>query len=334
MNTTSELRSLGRTDRLVSRVGLGLAALGRPGYINIGHGQDLGADRRRETMELGAHAVLDAAFASGVRYFDAARSYGLAEEFLASWLVRRGVSHDEVTIGSKWGYTYTAGWRIDAPTHEVKAHTLAVFERQLRESRAILGRHLALYQIHSATQESAVLEDSAVIDALAFARGSGLRIGLTVSGPKQAEAIWQALDIRRDGSLVFDTVQATWNLLERSAEQALRAAHEAGLGVIVKEVLANGRLTSRAGDSDSSNTRLLGEEAERLRTTEDALAIAAALAEPWVDVVLSGATTVAQLQSNLRARELVVPPSATDRLRTMITDPSDYWRTRSQLPWN
>ena len=117
-----------------------------------------------------------------------------------------------------------------------------------------------LYQIHSATLESGVLDDAAVIDALARARASGLRIGLTVSGPQQAETIWRALDVRRDGVRVFDTVQATWNLLERAAEQALRAAHDAGLGVIVKEALANGRLASRGGagylePKDSSRKR-------------------------------------------------------------------------------
>ena len=41
-------------------------------------------------MEARGHAVLDEAWAAGVRYFDAARSYGRAEEFLARWLARGG----------------------------------------------------------------------------------------------------------------------------------------------------------------------------------------------------------------------------------------------------
>ena len=77
---------------LVSGIGLGLAALGRPGYITVGHAADLGADRSRDAMERGAHRVLDAAYANGVRYFDAARSYGLAESFLASWLTSRQIA--------------------------------------------------------------------------------------------------------------------------------------------------------------------------------------------------------------------------------------------------
>ena len=42
---------------------------------------------------------------------------------------------------------------------------------------------------------------------------------------------------------LFDAVQATWNLLEPSATDALTRAHAAGLTVIVKEAVANGRLT-------------------------------------------------------------------------------------------
>ncbi len=65
---------------------MGLAALGRPAYINLGHAEDLQHHYDRDEMERGAHAVLDAAWAAGMRYFDAARSYGLAEAFLGSWL--------------------------------------------------------------------------------------------------------------------------------------------------------------------------------------------------------------------------------------------------------
>src|SRR5262245_22088215 len=109
MTAGSWTRTLGRTELPVTAIGLGLAALGRPGYLNLGHGDDLGSDRSVDALERRAHAVLDAAHDAGVRYFDAARSYGRAEDFLASWLRRRGLAPGEVTVGSKWGYTYTAG---------------------------------------------------------------------------------------------------------------------------------------------------------------------------------------------------------------------------------
>ena len=80
-------------------------------------------------MEHNAHKVLDAAIDGGVRYFDAARSYGKAEAFLATWLERRGLSAEDVTVGSKWGYTYTAGWRVDADPAEVKDLSAATLRR-------------------------------------------------------------------------------------------------------------------------------------------------------------------------------------------------------------
>ena len=70
----------------MSSLGLGLAALGRPGYLNLGHGEDLGADRSVAALRARAHLVLDAAYAHGVRHFDVARSYGRGEEFLGEWL--------------------------------------------------------------------------------------------------------------------------------------------------------------------------------------------------------------------------------------------------------
>jgi aryl-alcohol dehydrogenase-like predicted oxidoreductase len=318
-----EQRALGRSGLPISPIGLGLAALGRPGYINLGHGEDLRGQIDVAAMERNAHGVLDAAFDGGVRYFDAARSYGRAEAFLASWLELRGLGPGEVTVGSKWGYTYTAGWRVDADPPEVKDLSAATLRRQLAESRALLGPHLRLYQIHSATLESGVLEDREVLDELERLRRNGLAIGVSVTGDRQAETIRRALEVE-----VFDTVQATWNLLERSAGAALAEAHDAGLGVIVKEVLANGRLTARGGDS------LLAQIAAERGTNPDALAFAAALAQPWADVVLSGATTVEQLRSNLAALDVGYDEELDRRLAPLVEEPGQYWSTRAALPWN
>jgi aryl-alcohol dehydrogenase-like predicted oxidoreductase len=76
-----DLRPLGSTPHRVSLIGLGLAALGRPGYINLGHAEDLERSYDVGVMQRRAHDLLSAAYAQGVRYFDAARSYGEAEAF-------------------------------------------------------------------------------------------------------------------------------------------------------------------------------------------------------------------------------------------------------------
>jgi aryl-alcohol dehydrogenase-like predicted oxidoreductase len=333
--TTMQRRPLGKSGLQVTPVGLGLAALGRPGYINLGHADDLNETYEVAAMETHAHRVLDAAWEAGVRYFDAARSYGRAEQFLASWLAARDTDPEAVTVGSKWGYTYTAGWEVDADVHEVKEHTLPVLQRQIGESRALLGAHLDLYQIHSATLDSGVLDNQAVLDELARLRAGGMRIGLSLSGTGQPETLWRALEVQVDGVPLFDAVQATWNLLERSAGPALAAAHEAGLGVIVKEALANGRLTPRNDMADfAPKMDALKEAARDYQTTVDALALAAVLAEPWAGVVLSGAATVEHLQANVGALAVRWDDTLAQRLAGLVEEPEVYWEIRSGLAWN
>jgi aryl-alcohol dehydrogenase-like predicted oxidoreductase len=324
------VRRLGSTGLEVTPLGLGLAALGRPAYIDLGRAADLGADRGVEALERRCHHVLDAASAAGVRYLDAARSYGRAEEFLASWLRDRRPAPEALTVGSKWGYVYVGGWRMDAEVHEVKDHSLANLRRQLAESRALLGPQLDLYQIHSATLESGVLEDRAVLAELAGLRAEGLAVGLSVSGPRQAEAVRRALDVEVDGAGVFDVVQATWNLLEPSAGPALAEAKGRGRGVIVKEALANGRLSPHG---EGPPLAMLGRLAARHGVGVDAVALAAALANPWADVVLSGAVSAGQLAGNLAAARLSLADDELEELRTLAEPAEAYWAARGRLRW-
>jgi aryl-alcohol dehydrogenase-like predicted oxidoreductase len=320
-----ERRPLGRTGPRVTPIGLGLAAVGRPGYIDLGREEDLGADRSVGTMERRAHELLDAAYELGTLYVDAARSYGRAEEFLASWLRSRGSAAD-VVVGSKWGYTYVGGWRVDAPVHEVKDHSLAAFRRQLAKTRALLGERLALYQIHSATFETGVLEDRALLDALARVRDEGVVVGLTTSGADQAAVVRAALGIEVGGRRLFGSVQSTWNALERSVAPALAEAHEAGLGVIVKEAMANGRLV-REG------SRPLVAVAERHAAGVDAVALALVLAQPWCDVVLSGAVTTDQVAANVLALDIELTEEDVAELDALVEPSETYWAERSALPW-
>jgi aryl-alcohol dehydrogenase-like predicted oxidoreductase len=324
-----EERSLGVTGLRVSRIGLGLAAVGRPAYITLGRDKDLAGDRSVEALRRRSHELLDAAIAAGVRYVDVARSYGRAEEFLGSWLDARPPDAIIPTIGSKWGYMYVGDWRLDAEVHEVKDHSLAAFRRQLAETRAILGDRLSLYQVHSATLESGILEDQAVLGALAELSAEGVAVGLTVSGPRQADVVRRALEIRLDGRNPFASVQATWNVLERSVEPALVEAHDAGWGVIVKEALANGRLAR-----PETCPPAVGAIAARHATQPDAVAIAAAIERPWADVVLSGAATVGELESNLMAPVVKLSPDELQELANLVEPAEDYWAARSRLVWS
>ncbi|MEU8651094.1 aldo/keto reductase [Streptomyces sp. NPDC048737] len=308
-------------------IGLGLAAVGRPGYINLGRDRDLGDDRGVETLRARTHELLDAAYAQGVRYVDAARSYGRSEEFLADWLTARP-EVDDVVVGSKWGYTYTAGWSTDAELHEVKDHTLATYERQRAETARLLGDRLDLYQIHSVTPDSPALTDKELHARLAEAAAGGLTVGFSTSGPAQADAVRAALAVEVDGTPLFRTVQSTYNVLETSAGPALAEAHDAGLTVIVKEGMANGRL---AGPHAPDALRAVAEETG---LGCDAVALAVILRQPWAGVVLSGAATLTQLSSNLHAAVVDIDEDRLTRLAALAEEPAAYWERRGRLPWH
>ena len=314
---------LGPGGPVVSRIGLGLAALGRPAYITSNRAADL-PDRSVAGMRARSVEMMDAAYDAGIRYFDAARSYGRAEEFLGGWLAEPG--HADAVAGSKWGYRYTGGWRLDAAQQEVKEHSLAMFTAQLEQTRALLGGRLALYQVHSLTLDSGVLDDRALLAALARLRAEGVLVGLTTSGPEQAATLRRALRVTVGGRPLFATAQVTWNLLETSVAPAAAEAAAAGQAILIKEALANGRLT--AGNDRAGLPAPLADLAAARRTSADAIALGAALANPWASVVLSGAVTREQLRSNLTALTIGELPELD------LAEPAGrYWAERAARPW-
>lgn len=310
-----------------AHIGFGLAAVGRPAYLTTGRAGDLPEGRGVEDMRARTHELLDAAYAQGVRYFDAARSYGRAEEFLADWLRQRPDARDAV-VGSKWGYAYVGDWRADAEVHEVKDHGPDAFDRQREESAQLLGDRLDLYQIHSVTPDSPALTDAGLHARLAALAADGVTVGFSTSGPEQAAAVRAAMEITVDGERLFHTVQSTYNVLEPAVGEALAEAHDAGLTVIVKEGLANGRLAG--ADAPAELLALAAETGAE----PDAVALAAVLRQPWAGVVLSGAATTAQLHSNLAAAAVDLDPAQCDRLAALAEPAADYWQRRAATPWS
>jgi aryl-alcohol dehydrogenase-like predicted oxidoreductase len=308
-----------------ARLGLGLAAIGRPAYLTLGRDVDLPGDRPPTVLQARTAELLDAATALGIDYVDTARSYGRAEQFLSSWLRSAAAAP---FVASKWGYRYTADWRADATVHEVKDHGAVAFEQQLAETTDLLGPWLRLYQVHSLTADSPLWADRRVQQRLARLRADGIEVGFSTSGPAQADAVRRGLELTVDGAPLFTSVQTTWNLLEPSAAPALAEAHATGARVVVKEALANGRLTDRGS---WAGTPLAAAARER-EVGVDTVALACALTQPWCDVVLSGAVTVPQLQSNAAARELVADLPPVDGMEP--EDPTAYWSARSRLGWD
>ncbi|MFG1922497.1 aldo/keto reductase [Cryptosporangium sp. NPDC048952] len=309
------MRSIGKG------LGIGLAAVGRPAYINGERSRDLGLDRSVDALRRRTADVLDAAYAGGIRYVDTARSYGRAEEFLADWLASRPDVTD-VQVASKWGYTYVGEWRLERDVHEVKDHSPAAYVRQFAETRSVLGDRLDVYQIHSLVPSSPALDSPELLAALGELRDSGVLVGFSTSGPSQADVVRRALDVTVGGVPLFGVVQSTWNLLEPSVGPALAEAADAGVDVVIKESLANGRLTPAEASGPVCAV------AEELGAPVDELAMAVALAQPWVSRVLTGAVTPAQIARNLRAAGLSVAADI-----SFPEEPGSYWATRSRRPW-
>ncbi|MFD9962539.1 aldo/keto reductase [Amycolatopsis sp. NPDC058986] len=309
----------------MNHIAVGLAALGRPAYINLGREGALPENRSVAAMKAATYAVLDDAYAAGVRWIDVARSYGRSEEFLAGWLAERGP--DDVTVSSKWGYRYVGEWRLDAEVHEVKEHTEPRFREQWAETRSLLGNRVALYQVHSLTVDSPLFTDTRLIGALAELSASGVEVGFSTSGPAQADAIRKAFALEADGYPVFAAVQSTWNVLETSAGPALAEAHRAGKRVLAKETLANGRLAVEPPDA-------LAKIAAEREVGADAVAVAAVLAQDWLDVAVLGPASPAQLAANLSATVLEFTAAEKAELDGLAENPAAYWRHRSHLGWD
>ena len=315
--------------KLNKKLGLGLAALGRPGYINLGHHQNIGPNKSKEAMYFQTEKVLNFAYQSGIQYFDVARVYGASEEFLSKWIRKQNQFNGYV--GSKWGYEYLADWKIDTDVHERKDHSAAFLKQQWVETRLNLGKNIDLYQIHSVTPESNVLNDRSVLNELQNIKKSGIEIGISTSGPSQAETIKKLLEINKVENL-FTFIQCTINILEQSCQQILIEASESKINIIAKEVFANGRLSAANKEFHQKEILILKNLALDLNLSLEELSLIWAYQQKYINIVLTGAATVEQLQSNIDAiskKDLTLP-----NLLELGTSKESYWQSRKSLKWN
>lgn len=315
--------------KLDNKIGLGLAALGRPGYINIGHDNDLGSDKSKTSMRDYCHQVLDFAYSNGVRYFDTARVYGDAEEFLSSWI--RKQSQFNGFVGSKWGYEYLANWEVNADKHERKDHSATFLKQQWVETRMNLGKNIDLYHIHSVTPDSAVLDDSMVIKELESIKKNGLEIGISTSGPEQKKTIEKLLKINEKLKL-FSFLQSTVNIFEQSCIPILKEAHNQKINIIAKEVFSNGLLTNANKDYHQDQLHNLQNIAKAIDLTLEQISFLWVYQLPFIKIILTGASTISQLQENFNClKKLNTTIPNLDNLNLSV---EDYWSTRKSLSWN
>lgn len=313
------------------KLGLGTAALGRPQYINIRlescNNSDL-VEFKKQSFQ-----VLEDAYTSGIRYFDTAPGYGLAEELVLEWLQTK--DDTSIQVATKWGYTYTANFNPNATIHEVKEHSLAKLKEQWNFSKQLLP-YLKVYQIHSATLETGVLENLKVLEYLAFLKKEyNLKIGITTSGTNQVEVIQKALTITIDGDQLFDVFQVTYNFLDQSLLQISDKLIRKNTSIVIKEALANGRVFSNENYPNYTNMYLFLEKlATKYNVNVDAIALKYCIQTIPEAIILSGASNSKQLKENLTINLFSLSNDEIEKLNCFKVSPDFYWKERKQLQWN
>lgn len=313
-----------------ARIGLGTAAIGRPVYMNI-RSENVRTSFDLNSFKKEGYSILEFAYEQGIRHFDTAPNYGMAEDLLIDWLHEK--KYDDVNISSKWGYTYTADFNPNASSHEVKEHSISKLNQQWEKTSKLLP-FLKTYQIHSASLETGVLDNKIVLNRLASLKYEfGIKIGLTSTGANQNEIIEKALQIEIENQQLFDSFQVTFNLFDQSVLKQLDQLK--GKELIVKEALANGRVFPNLHYSNyTANYKFLKELSLKYSVGVDAIALRFCIDTIPTGLILSGASTKQQIQENLKANLFQLENNEIDHFFELRVKPEDFWDERKLLAWN
>lgn len=315
----------------LSYIGLGTAATGRPQYINIR--PKAKQYQSLEAFKQEGKSLLELAYNLGIRYFDTAPGYGMAEKLMIDWLSQKKLQLPEVA--SKWGYIYTANFDPNAKVHELKEHSIEKLNEQWQVSKALLPA-LKYYQIHSATFETQVLNNTLVINRLATLKEEyGLMMGLTTTGGNQVEVFKEARKIIRNGKPLFDLFQITYNVFDQSLASVLEEINDTNIKIVVKEALANGRVFPNHQFKHYQGIyTLLINLANKYNVGVDAIALRFCIDSLPIFKVLSGASSPKQLKENLKTINFVLESEDIELLKSLSIDPKCYWQERKKLIWN
>ena len=313
------------------KIGFGTAAIGRPQYINIK--QNSNAEISLEAFRANGKRMIDSAYLQGIRYFDTAPGYGLAEDLLIDWI--KDKDDESIEIATKWGYTYTANFDQNATQHEVKEHSLKKLNEQWNQSKR-LSPFLSTYQIHSATLDTGVLDNDEVLHRLLELKNEhGILIGLTTTSSNQLEVLKKALDVEVEGTQIFEVFQVTYNIFDQSLANMSEQLSNQNKRIVIKEALANGRIFPNENFPNYSKAhKKLIELSEKYETGIDAIALRFCMDSISVFKVLSGATNIQHLTDNLQVSNFELEKNDISVLKELLIDPEQYWSERKKLTWN
>ena len=295
-----------------------------------------------------SHAICDAAWDAGIDFFDAAELYpvppnaetfGVTEEIFGRWLKTK--PREAVIVATK----------VTGPGHgwftpPVRYGRTALDRHQIikacDESLQRLGtEYIDLYQTHWPDHGMPYEE---VLGALSDLRDAG-KVRVIGSSNETSwgvmKSLWAA-DVH--GVDRYETVQNNFSLINRRCESELaQVLRQEKLSLLPYSPLGGGVLTGKYNDDRPAGarfsdylstggerqkrmaqrfvnersietTRRLGEIAESIGTTVTALSLAWSRQHDFVASTIVGATSVAQLDESLAAKDLMLDQETLDRI--------------------
>ncbi|GIE36175.1 glyceraldehyde 3-phosphate reductase [Actinoplanes italicus] len=282
--------------------------------ISLGLWHNFGDDKPLETQR----AILRRAFDLGITHFDLANNYGppygSAEENFGRVLATDFRRHrDEMVISTKAGYDMWPGPYGDWGSRK---YLTASLDQSLKRMGV---DYVDIFYSHRADPETPLEETMGALDA-AVRAGKALYVGISSYSPERTAA---AAAILRDLGTPLLIHQPSYSMLNRWIEDGLLGTLEqVGSGCIAFSPLAQGMLTdrylkgvpedSRAGADKSLSTDLLSDEnLEKIRALDAIagrrgqslaqMAVAWVLRDPRMTSTVLGASSVAQLETNVAA---------------------------------
>ncbi len=305
--------------RFTGRSGLQLPVL------SVGLWQNFGDDRPEETQR----AILRRAFDRGVTHFDLANNYGppygRAEENFGRYLAEDFKPYrDELIISTK------AGWDMWPGPYGQGGGSRKYVLASLDQSLQRIGLdYVDIFYSHRFDPDTPIEETMMALDT-AVRSGRALYAGIS---SYSAEKTREAATIARGLGTPLLIHQPSYSMLNRWIETDLLDELETqGMGCIVFTALAQGLLTdrylngvpadSRAAREDSTVAGLDEDVLDRVRSLNAIaeqrgqklaqMALQWAVRDPRVTSAVIGASSVAQLDTNLDAVE--APPLTEDEL--------------------
>ena len=282
--------------------------------VSLGLWNNFGGDRPHET----SREIVRRAFDLGITHFDLANNYGppygSAEETFGRLMSTDLAPYrDELVISSKAGYDMWPG-----PYGEwgSRKYLLSSLDQSLRR----LGLdYVDIFYSHRLDPDTPLEETMGALDT-AVRQGKALYAGISSYPPAETREAAAILDRLGTPLLIH---QPSYSMLNRWIEDGLLdVLGELGVGCIGFSPLAQGLLTDRYADGIPADSRIarglyltadkltdstrakvaaLREIAERRGQTLPAMALAWTLRDARMTSTLVGASTVEQLEANVRA---------------------------------